>query len=142
MSQQIKHRVDKGFSMVELLVALTIFSIGLLALAGMQFTAIKGNSSAHSLTALTALADGLAEDLLSLNGDNTVVATSSGSATSWPTSFASPGTPQQWDIDGAGLCTATYQVTADAPITGVSTIEIVVTSPSRTLTKQVLKRTY
>ncbi|EAT14525.1 prepilin-type N-terminal cleavage/methylation domain-containing protein [Desulfuromonas acetoxidans] len=132
---------EAGFSLIELLVALTVFAIGLLALAGMQITAIQGNSSAHSLTALTSLADGLIEELWSRNGDSDLLVVATGTV-DWPTDFDAPGTAQEWTIDGAGDCTATYQITPNSPIAGVTSIEINVQSPGRSLSKTVLKRTY
>ena len=40
----------KGFTLVEVLVGLTILAIGLLAIAGMQMTAVRGNFFSHYLT--------------------------------------------------------------------------------------------
>jgi type IV pilus assembly protein PilV len=39
-----------GFSLIEVLIAMVLLAIGLLGLAGMQSTAISGNSFAHSGT--------------------------------------------------------------------------------------------
>ncbi len=43
-------RWEVGFSLIEVLVALVIFSIGLLALSGLQFTALRGNHDAYVST--------------------------------------------------------------------------------------------
>jgi type IV pilus assembly protein PilV len=48
---------EKGFSLVEVLIAITLLAIGLLAVAGMQVTAISGNSFAQGGTAAIALAE-------------------------------------------------------------------------------------
>jgi type IV pilus assembly protein PilV len=40
----------KGFSLIEVLIGLVILAIGLLAIAGMQITAAKGNFFSHYLT--------------------------------------------------------------------------------------------
>ena len=40
----------KGFSLIEVLVGLVILAIGLLAIAGMQITATRGNFFSHYLT--------------------------------------------------------------------------------------------
>ncbi len=50
-----------GFTLIEVLVALSIFAIGLLAIAGMQLTALKSNSYAYSITAINAVASGVME---------------------------------------------------------------------------------
>ncbi|OGQ00462.1 MAG: type IV pilus modification protein PilV [Deltaproteobacteria bacterium RBG_19FT_COMBO_60_16] len=49
-------RKDGGFSLIEVLVAITILAVGLLALALMQTTAIKGNALASQSTVATQLA--------------------------------------------------------------------------------------
>ena len=40
----------KGFTLIEVLVGLVILAIGLLAIAGMQMTSVKGNFFSHYLT--------------------------------------------------------------------------------------------
>lgn len=50
-----------GFSLVEVMVAVSVFSIGLMGLAGLQLTAMKNNSSAHSRTVATMLALDIAD---------------------------------------------------------------------------------
>ena len=40
----------KGFTLIEVLVGLVLLAIGLLAIAGMQITSVKGNFFSHYLT--------------------------------------------------------------------------------------------
>ena len=40
----------KGFSLIEVLVGLVLLAIGLLAIAGMQITSVRGNFFSHYLT--------------------------------------------------------------------------------------------
>jgi type IV pilus assembly protein PilV len=40
----------KGFSLIEVLIGLVLLAIGLLAIAGMQITSVKGNFFSHYLT--------------------------------------------------------------------------------------------
>jgi type IV pilus modification protein PilV len=49
-------RGEEGFSLIEVLVAMTILSVGLLSLALLQVTAIKGNAGASTSTIATDLA--------------------------------------------------------------------------------------
>lgn len=61
---------NDGFTLIEVMIALTIFAVGLLALAGMQITGIKGNSKAQSLTVRTAAGTGIISQILALSGDS------------------------------------------------------------------------
>jgi type IV pilus assembly protein PilV len=58
---------EKGFSLIEILIAVTVFAIGILAVGKMQFTAIKGNSFANDLTEATTLAQNRIEGLIGLS---------------------------------------------------------------------------
>ena len=49
-------RGEEGFSLIEVLVALTILAVGLLSLGLLQVTAIKGNAGASTSTIATDLA--------------------------------------------------------------------------------------
>ena len=59
---------SRGFSLLELLVALVIFSIGLLAVAGLQTVAKQANYEGIQRTTAAQVANGLLEDMR-MNGD-------------------------------------------------------------------------
>ena len=54
---------QRAFSLIELLVALTVLSLGLFALAGMQQTAINGITSSRHLTSAVFLAEAKMNEL-------------------------------------------------------------------------------
>jgi len=60
-----RHHNDQGFTLLELLIAIAILSIGLLAVASMQATAIKANTIADVNTMATTVAQQVMEDLMS-----------------------------------------------------------------------------
>lgn len=60
---------QKGFSLIEMLAAVTVLAVGLLALAGLQMTAIRTNSHAANLTEATAIAQAAVERIQALDGD-------------------------------------------------------------------------
>jgi type IV pilus assembly protein PilV len=57
---------EKGFTLMEVLIAMTILSVGLLAIASMQITAIQTTGGAKSISAGTAWAEDRMEYLSSL----------------------------------------------------------------------------
>lgn len=56
----------KGFTLIEVLVGLVILAIGLLAIAGMQLTSVKGNFFSSNLTQASVLAQDRLEILRNL----------------------------------------------------------------------------
>ncbi|BCR07009.1 hypothetical protein DESUT3_40780 [Desulfuromonas versatilis] len=58
-----------GFTLVELLISLVIFSIGILAVGSMQLTSMKGNTQAVMMTEGLAVAEDKMEELLTLAYD-------------------------------------------------------------------------
>jgi prepilin-type N-terminal cleavage/methylation domain-containing protein len=65
MTKQQPNEID-GFTIMEVMVATVILSVGLLAAASMQISAIDGNASAKRLTETVVLAQGRMERLLAL----------------------------------------------------------------------------
>jgi len=61
---------EAGFTLVELLVSMTIMAVGLLALAEMQVVAIKTNAYSSDLFAMNALAQNAIEKIAALSSDD------------------------------------------------------------------------
>jgi prepilin-type N-terminal cleavage/methylation domain-containing protein len=71
--QLIEQKVQmtiKGFTLIEVLMVMAIFSTGILAVAAMQITSTKGNASARRMTEATALAEKQIENLMQLPYDH------------------------------------------------------------------------
>lgn len=94
-----------GFTLLEVMIAMVIFSIGLLGLAGIQATAIQNNNSAYTRTVSMQLAYNMA-DVLRASTDNTgnIIAAFEGITTAIPSSATSC---VQKNLAGAPLCTET-----------------------------------
>jgi type IV pilus modification protein PilV len=60
-----KRKNEEGFTIIEVLMAICIFAIGMLAVATMQYSAIRVNSSANHLTERTNYAMDQMEKLMS-----------------------------------------------------------------------------
>lgn len=61
---------SKGFSLLEVMIALLILFVGLLGAASMQISSIHGNAMANKMTEASVIASGRAEMLLSLDFDS------------------------------------------------------------------------
>ena len=76
------HRVDRGaetgFTLLEVILAISLLMVGLLAVASMQVSAINGNAQANRLSEATALAQNKLEELMSSVIDAATFTTLSG----------------------------------------------------------------
>ncbi len=115
---------EAGFSLLEILIAITIFAVGLLATAGMQVTALQANARAHSITTANAVAAGIMEEILSWAPDDPrLVDENSGNAHEWdfdPTANVN----NILEVSGGGRFVARYYVERDTPVPNVSTITL------------------
>ena len=55
-----------GFTIIEVVIAMAIFAIGILAVASLQVSTIKGNSSARKMTDAVTLAENRLETMLNM----------------------------------------------------------------------------
>ena len=63
---RMKNTEAEGFSIIECLIALSIFTIGILAVATLVLSSIGENASARRITEATALAEARLEQLMAL----------------------------------------------------------------------------
>ena len=100
---------SNGFTIIEILIALTILSIGLLGMAKMQLSSINGNSSARVVTDNIIQASDQIEKLLLLPYDDADLVAGT------HTGVAQPGYTLSWIVQD------------DNPVTGNKIITITVT---------------
>lgn len=103
----IVHNTD-GVTLVETLVALMIFSLGMLGAAGLTIVLIQGNTFSHMLTTATILAQNKLEVI-----QDTVYT-------------AITGSEETVLADDHGQYTRTVNVTKNQPAAGMKTVEVVV----------------
>ncbi len=72
METRIDHKAanNRGFTLVEVLIAMTILSIGILGIAGLAGTAIKSSGYSQAITQANNLAQEKIESLLSVDYNN------------------------------------------------------------------------
>ncbi len=87
-----KKNNNRGYSLIEVLIAMAIFSIGILGVAGMQISSTGSNSTARKITDATYRAEDRLETLMSLTwadpnldpaGNTHTVATGDGYTIEW-----------------------------------------------------------
>ena len=119
-TKMTKGSKEKGFTLLEVIVAISILTFGILAVASMQVSSIRGNSFAIGVTGGTTWAGDQVERLMALPyGHN--------------------------DLDQAqnphqateGMYTINWNVTDDTPITNTKTINVTVTWTDQGVQKSV-----
>jgi type IV pilus assembly protein PilV len=121
-----------GFTVIEVMIAITILAIGLLGIASMQMNAIRGNSLSDCITCALALAEDKMEELMGINyadpaledsiyennGDLTEIA--SGQVDKEETLIDKTGKPN------AGRFRRVWNIAEDTPIEGNKTVTVIV----------------
>ena len=122
-----KQKKEGGFTLVEVMISISIFAVGLLAIAAMQTSAIRVNSTAAQITELNTWGMDKLEELIGLSYTDT---------------FTDPlldaaGNPHQ-DPPNADGITVRWNITdgtpaVGTPVEGTKLIQITVTGKGKTL---------
>ncbi|MBI5559140.1 MAG: prepilin-type N-terminal cleavage/methylation domain-containing protein [Deltaproteobacteria bacterium] len=146
-----------GFTLIEVLIAVAILTIGILAVNAMQIAAISGNSSAHHTTESTSWAADRVETLLTLNYDDSALNDDDGDGTiqdgdgdgvddddgngvntdvdnndiddddNFGLDHMSPAMADGTDASPDGIYTIFWNVAVDSPFPGIKTIKVIIT---------------
>ncbi len=106
---------DHGFTLLEVLIAVSIFAIGLLAIAAMQTSSVRVNSEAGQITSRISWGQDKLEQLLALPFDDADLA-------------AGTHSPES---TGDGY-TISWNIIDDNPITGTKLVTVTVTGRGKT----------
>lgn len=126
-----KLKKEDGFTLIEVLVAITIFAVGLLAVAAMQNSAILMNSSAGKLTNLSTWGMDKIEELSALPYTDPWLETAGN-----PPGNDSAGNTHQ---EVSGDYTISWTVIDDNPLTSIKNITVTVTGRGKTAIIRFLK---
>ena len=99
---------EAGFTLIEVIVAISILTVGLLAVASMQTAAIQGNNNAYRVTEGATWAQDRLEFLLSLSYDDALLSLGTGKAD--PSSPSPSGYTITYDV-AAGTIANTKIIT-------------------------------
>jgi len=126
-----KLKKENGFTLIEVLIAITIFAVGLLAVAAMQNSAILMNSSAGKLTNLSTWGMDKVEELSALPYTDPWLETAGN-----PPGNDSAGNTHQ---EVSGGYTISWTVIDDNPLTSTKNISVTVTGRGKTAVISFLK---
>ena len=116
---------DDGFTLIEILIAMSIFLVGFLAVGSMQISAINGNASAQMRTGGTVLATDVVEQLLKCPFNPTPgILGPYNEANPLAAGFHPGPADTDWFTDGA--YEVQWEVVDDDPVTNAKTIEVLV----------------
>jgi len=113
-----KPKKEEGFTLLEVIIAISIFSIGLLAIAAMQTSAIRVNSTGAQLTELNTWGMDKLEELISL---------------SYTDPLLDPAGNTHQDPPNANGYTVSWNITNNSPTQNTKLIQIIVTGKGKRL---------
>ena len=115
---------NKGFTLAEVLVALTLLAVGVIAVVCMFTVSMHANLKANQYTAANNLAQEALEDILAKDITDPVFA-SANSGTTYGYPVTNPGTNTSaattFTVTGAGTYTLTYTITLGTVANGIGT---------------------
>jgi type IV pilus assembly protein PilV len=120
-----KSKKDDGFTLIEVLIAITVFAVGLLAVAAMQTSAIRVNSTAGQITDRITLAQDKLEELMGLSYSDPWLEPAGN-----PPGQDSALHTHQATSDGYAIIS--WTVTDDTPVSGTKLITVTVTDRGKT----------
>lgn len=125
MKTKLKNQA--GFSLLEVLIALVILSIGVLATTKMQLAFMQGNAKANIITTGTAQAQEKIEELLSISFDDTALDDTTGDGAAGINNVDGAADHTEIKQEDIGRTyTFFWNVANNTPSTGIKEINVIV----------------
>ncbi|MGA1790805.1 MAG: type IV pilus modification PilV family protein [bacterium] len=125
-----EHLKNKGFTILEVMVALVFLAVGLLGIAGLHFATISGNHSASHITMAVNLAEDKIEELKRLGFADTALADTDSIKTDVGTNVRGNPllftSPDHGDDSPASGFVRVWNVADATPAIGLKTITVIV----------------
>ena len=138
---------EEGFTLIEILIAITVLAFGLMAVASMQVTAIRTNSIASGMSQGLTLVQAKTEELMNLSYTHADLSDADGDGTNKDADDDGVdddgnnfGLDDTTGADGSqenGRYTLYWNVAVDEPVTDSKTIRIIVTWKERGKDKRI-----
>jgi type IV pilus assembly protein PilV len=143
---------QEGYSLVEILIAITVLAFGLMAVATMQVTAIKTNASASGMSQGLTLAQAKVEELMNLSYNHSDLLDDGGGINNGTGQDTAPDDGVDDDGGNFGLDDTTgadgseandsrytiyWNIAVDEPVTNSKTIRVIVTWTERGRDKRI-----
>ncbi|MFZ5760159.1 MAG: type IV pilus modification PilV family protein [Thermodesulfobacteriota bacterium] len=124
-----------GFTLLEVLIAVVIFTIGILSVNAMQIASIGGNAVASRVTESTSWASDRIESLLSLDYTDAALTDNDGDGAGGLTDVDANADGSAVSPDGR--YSIFWNVSEDSPFLGVKTVTVITTTLEKGITKTV-----
>ena len=121
---------EEGYTLIEVMVAMVVFAVGILAAASMQTTAVGGNSVAYDITNTVTVASNQLEYLAALPWDHDdLVDTTADGATGLEDNTAASADHNRVEGD----FTIYWNIADNSPMANMKTVRVIVVTPRRTI---------
>lgn len=122
----IKIKDQYGFTLIEIMIAVTVFAIGILAVAAMQIESVRGNSLASGLTEATMAAQSRMEQLMSLNYNDPILSDADNDGTGGLNDTVSPDGTSQYTGTTSAIYNVFWNIAVNSPVNNTKQIRVIV----------------
>ena len=129
-SSEMRKRSEQGFTLIEVLIAMAIFAIGILGVAALQTASVRGNVAARNVTDIAVWASDRVEKLMILPYNDSLL-TAGVHSLATDLTLTSDGIDNDYDglIDEGGETgplTIEWTVVDDVPVDNAKTVTVTV----------------